>query len=105
MESLSITLNSSHKDLSELQLTAQSGVFNAMGSAGHYWAARGANREADKASSNVRHSFTLAAGSQLMPNRQFAFYEGVSFRRTSCLINLPSHINRNDPKLNGLVDR
>lgn len=73
--------------------------------AGYYWAMNRANYEADKASPNTRHSFNLHSTSQLLRNRPFAFYASASFRRVSCLINLPGHINREDPKLNGLVDR
>jgi hypothetical protein len=79
--------------------------FDATDSAGYYWAKGNANREADVASPNVRHSFTLAAGSQQMPNKPFAFYQSASFRRVSCLVNLPGQINRPDPQLNGLVDK
>ncbi|SPA51201.1 hypothetical protein [Cupriavidus taiwanensis] len=35
----------------------------------------------------------------------FVFYENVSFRRASCLVNLPNHLERANPSLNGLVDR
>ncbi len=64
-----------------------------------------ANYEADQSSPNVRRSFIVHVTSQQRRNQSFAFYESVSFRRVSCLINLPDHLNRDDPKLNGLVDR
>ncbi|WP_156882727.1 hypothetical protein [Pseudomonas sp. CF161] len=42
---------------------------------------------------------------QRQPGQNFTFYENKFFRRVSCLINLPGHINGTDPQLNGLVDR
>ncbi|EPL16161.1 peptidase M23, partial [Pseudomonas sp. CF161] len=79
--------------------------YDSADSAGYYWSMNKANREADVASSNIRHSFTLYTSSEQWPGQRFTFYENVSFRRVSCLINLPGHINRTDPQLNGLVDR
>lgn len=79
--------------------------YDATDSAGYYWAMNTANREADVASRNVRHPFTIHTSSQQWPGQRFTFYEHVSFRRVSCLINLPGHINRINPQLNGLVDR
>ncbi|KAJ3472945.1 hypothetical protein NLI96_g13192 [Meripilus lineatus] len=74
-------------------------------SAGYYWVMNKANYEADRASSNVRRSFVLHTTSQQRPGQRFSYYENVSFRRVSCLINLPGHLDRDDPRLNGLVDR
>ncbi|MBK5558437.1 hypothetical protein JFV28_21590, partial [Pseudomonas sp. TH05] len=79
--------------------------YDSADSAGYYWSMNKANREADVASSNTRHPFTLHTSSEQWPGQRFTFYENVSFRRVSCLINLPGHINRTDPQLNGLVDR
>ncbi|RQP27652.1 hypothetical protein [Burkholderia ubonensis] len=79
--------------------------YDAADSAGYYWVVNKANYEADKGSPNVRRSFVLHTTSQQRPGQRFSYYENVSFRRVSCLINLPGHLNRDDLQLNGLVDR
>ncbi|WP_420212514.1 hypothetical protein ACN8ZM_23345 [Burkholderia aenigmatica] len=80
-------------------------AFDAADSSGYYWSVHKANYEVDKASPNIRRSFTLHITSQQRRSQPFAFYENVSFRRVSCLINLPGHLDRDNPRLNGLVDR
>lgn len=79
--------------------------YEAADSAGHYWLKNRANEEADKETKSKRRTFNIHFRSQLKKREPFAFYENVSFRRVSCIINLPGHLNRDNPSLNGLVDR
>ncbi|SPA27406.1 conserved hypothetical protein [Cupriavidus taiwanensis] len=80
-------------------------AYDAADSAGYYWLEKGANKEADKDAVSKRRTFNIHFTSQQRKRDLFVFYENVSFRRASCLVNLPNHLERANPSLNGLVDR
>ncbi|MCO4863979.1 M23 family metallopeptidase [Cupriavidus sp. WGlv3] len=80
-------------------------AYSAADSAGHYWLKNRANEELDTIKPNYRHAFSVHFSSQLRRQDAFVFYENASFRRASCIVNLPGHLSRKNPQLNGLVDR
>ena len=64
-----------------------------------------ANQETDNFSPNQKKELLLDTKSQNRPDSSITIYENKSFRRVSCLINLPSQVDSTDPQLHGLTDR
>ncbi|SOY70370.1 M23 family metallopeptidase [Cupriavidus taiwanensis] len=79
--------------------------YEAADSAGYYWLLNRANEEADEYTPNKRRTFNIHFSSRLKKQEPYVFYENVSFRRVACTVNLPDHLGRDNPALNGLVDR
>ncbi|SCB36765.1 hypothetical protein [Cupriavidus alkaliphilus] len=79
--------------------------YDAADSAGYYWLVNRADEEADKYAASTQRAFHIHFSSPLRKRESFVFYENVSFRRVACIVNLPGHLSRENPSLNGLVDR
>jgi len=79
--------------------------FAAADSAGAYWAWNQTNFYADKPINNFAITIIVDKGSPRFSGKSLVVYADNGFRDVACKINLPRTVGKQNPPLNGLVDR